>query len=101
MRALDLVVDGLADVVKQTRQLGDANVGADLGRHHGGEMSDFFGMVQHLLPVAGAEAQDSEVANALRVKALEAGLEDGRLTLPVDPLRDLLARVRAVRFSRR
>ena len=32
VRALDLVVDGLADVVQQAAHLGDLDVGADLGR---------------------------------------------------------------------
>ena len=46
-------------------------------------MSDFFGMVQHLLPVAGAEAQDSEVANDLRVKALQAATSNAAELLRV------------------
>ena len=32
VRAFDLVVDGLADVVQQAAGLGDLDVGADLGR---------------------------------------------------------------------
>src|SRR6266849_2067781 len=67
MRTLDLVVDGLADVVEQARHLGDANVGADLGRHHGGEISDLFRMIQHLLAVAGTETQDAEMTDDFRV----------------------------------
>src|SRR5216683_741002 len=89
MRALDLVVDGLADVVEQARQLGDANIGANLRRHHGGEIGDFFGMVQHLLSVAGTEAQDAEVTDDFRVKSLESDLQNRRLALLFDPLQDL------------
>src|SRR5690242_4531305 len=91
VRALDLVVDGLADVVEQPRQLGDSDVGADLGRHHRGEIADLLGMVQHLLPVAGAETQDAEVADDLRVQTLQAELQDRALPFLFDPLQDLLA----------
>ncbi len=89
--ALDLMVDCLADVVEQARQLGDADVGADLGRHHGGEIADLFRMVQHLLPVARAETQDAEMADDLRVQSLQAELQDRALPLLLDPLQDLLA----------
>src|SRR5213594_2014606 len=91
VRTLDLVVDGLADVVEQARQLGDADVGADLGRHHGGEVGDLFRVVEHLLAVAGAKTKDAEVADDLGVQPLKAELQDRRLPLLFDPLQDLLA----------
>src|SRR3989475_1739157 len=91
VRALDFVVDGLADVVQQTRELGDANVGADLGRHHGGEVGDLFGVVQHLLSVARSEAKDAEMADDLGMQTLEPELQYRRLPLLFDPLQDLLA----------
>ena len=67
------------------------DVGADLGRHHGGEISDLFRVVQHLLPVAGAKTKDAEVADDLGVKPLQADLQDRRLPFLFDPLQDLLA----------
>src|SRR5207245_914016 len=91
MRTLDLVVDGLADVVKQARQLCDADVGADLGRHHRREIGHLFGMVEHLLSVAGAETKDAEVTNDLRMQTLKTELQDRRLPLLFDPLQDLQA----------
>src|SRR5436305_11023529 len=48
-------------------------------------------MVEHLLPVAGAKSQDSEMADDLRVKTLEADFENRALALLLDPLQDLLA----------
>src|SRR4029077_12638773 len=43
------------------------------------------------LPVAGTEAQDAEVTDDFRVKALEPNFQDGRLALLFDPLQDLLS----------
>ena len=91
MRAFDLVVDGLADVVQQARELGDVHVGADLGRHHGREMGDLLRMVQHLLSVTRPEAQDAKMAHDLRVQSLQTELQDRRFALLFDPLQDLLA----------
>src|SRR2546423_14970682 len=48
-------------------------------------------MVEHLLPVAGAKSKDSEMADDLRVKTLEADFENRALALLLDPLQDLLA----------
>ena len=39
VRALDLVVDRLADVVQQAAGPGDLDVGPELGRDHGGEVA--------------------------------------------------------------
>src|SRR5260370_33319246 len=48
-------------------------------------------MVQHLLSVAGTEAQDAEVTDDFGVKALESNLQNSRLSLLFDPLQDLLS----------
>src|SRR5260370_39148263 len=93
MRSLELVVDGLADVVEQARQLGDANVGADLRRHHGGEIGHFFGMVPHLLAVVGTGAPDAAVTDDLTGKALGPNVYTRGLSLLSDPLQDLLSRL--------
>src|SRR5258706_4931291 len=89
VRPLDLMVDGLADVVQETRQLGDSNVCADLGRHHGGEIRDLVRGVEPLLPVAGAKPKDAEMADDLGMKSLQADLQDRGLSLLFDPLQDL------------
>src|ERR1700719_325798 len=77
--------------MEQARKLGDADVGADLRSHHGGEKGDLLGMVQHLLAVTGPETQNAEVAYDLRMQTLEADLENRSLPLLFDPLQDLLA----------
>ena len=56
MRALDLVVDGLADVVQQACALGQLDVRAQLRRHDARQMADLDGMAQHVLAIAGAIA---------------------------------------------
>src|SRR5438094_5434250 len=54
-------------------------------------MGDLFGVIEHLLAVAGAKPQDAQVADDLRVKTLQAELQDRPLPLLLDPLQDLLA----------
>ena len=51
MAALDLMVDGLADVVQQAGALGHLHVGAELGGHVAGEVGDLQRVAQHVLPV--------------------------------------------------
>src|SRR5258705_11308261 len=48
-------------------------------------------MVEHLLPVTGAEPQDAQVTDDLRVQTLEPYFEHRRLPLLFDPLQDLQA----------
>ena len=60
VRALDLVVDGLADVVEQAAHLGDLDVGADLGGDDRGEMAGLDDVVEHVLAVAGPELEPAE-----------------------------------------
>ena len=91
VRPLDLVVDRLADVVQEARQLGDPDVGPDLGRHYGRQVGDLFGVVEDLLSVGGAEAEDAEVSDHLRMKALEPDIEHGGLSFFLDPLGDFQA----------
>src|ERR1700682_2272381 len=46
-------------------------------------------MVPHLLPIAGAETQDAEMADDLWVESLQADLQDRSLSFFFDPLQDL------------
>jgi hypothetical protein len=52
VRALDLVVDRLADVVEQAAHLRDLDVGADLGGDDRGEAPGLDRVVEHVLAVA-------------------------------------------------
>ena len=57
MRALQIAIDRLADVVDERGAHGDLRVEAELPRHDAGEERDFLRVVQHVLPVAGAELE--------------------------------------------
>ena len=60
VRAVDLVVDGLADVVQQAGAAGDLGVGAELVGHDAGQVGDLDGVVEHVLAVARAELEAAE-----------------------------------------
>ena len=66
VRALDLVVDRLADVVEQAAHLGDLDVGADLGRDDRREAARLDDVVEHVLAVARAELEPAEELDDLR-----------------------------------
>src|SRR5450756_2034696 len=77
VRAVDLVVHGLADVVQQAGALGDLDVGAQLGGHDAGEMSHLDGVVEHVLAVAGAVLEAPEDSDELGRHAVHVGVEAG------------------------
>ena len=79
VRALDLVVDRLADVVQQAAHLGDLDVGADLGRDDRGEVARLDRVVEHVLAVARAVLEPAEQLDDLGGQARDAGLVGGRL----------------------
>ena len=60
VRALDLVVDGLAEVVQQTRHLGHLDVRAQLRRDHRRQAARLDGVSQDVLAVAGAELEPAQ-----------------------------------------
>ena len=57
MAAFGLVIGGLADVVQQPAAAGQPAVEPHFLGQHAGEKGDFDRMPQHVLAVAGAEAQ--------------------------------------------
>ena len=75
MGALDLMVDGLADIVQQTATLREHHVAAELRRHRAREMRDLDGVVEHILPIARAIAQAPEELHELRMQAMDARIE--------------------------
>ena len=79
VRAVDLVVDRLADVVQQAGALGDLDVGAELGGHDAGEVGDLDGVVQDVLAVARAELEAAEDLDELGRHAVDVGVEAGLL----------------------
>ena len=89
VRALDLVVDGLADVVEQAAGLRDLDVGADLGGDHRGQPRCLDDVVEHVLAVARPVLQPAEELDQLRRQARHAGLVGGRLAGLADDQVDL------------
>ena len=79
------MADGLADVVQQGRPLRRLDRSAELGRDHAGELRALDQVVEHVLAVAGAEAEPAEHLEQLAVDAVDAGLELGLLALLGDP----------------
>ena len=75
MRALDVVVNCLAQVVKQTGALGGHNVQAKLGSHHAAQIRDLEGMLKHVLTKRGTVAQSTKGLDYLGVQVVDAGIE--------------------------
>ena len=94
VRAVDLVVDGLADVVQQAGALGDLGVGAKFGGHDAGEMSDLDGVVEDVLAVARAVLEAPEDANELGRHAVHVGVEAGLFPGLLDGGLDLSLRLK-------
>ena len=70
VRALDLVRDGLADVVQQRGAARGLGRGAELVGHHRGEVGALDRVREHVLAVARAVLQAAEDADQLGVEAL-------------------------------
>jgi hypothetical protein len=58
--ALDLVGQGLADVVQHRAALHQARVQAQFAGHHAGDVRRLDQVLEHVLPVAGPVAQPSQ-----------------------------------------
>ena len=83
VRALDLVRDGLADVVQQRRAAGGLGGGAELVGHHRRQVRALDGVREHVLAVARAVLQAAQDLDQLGVEAADVGLE-GRLLAALD-----------------
>ena len=81
VRAVHLVVDGLADVVQEAPPAADVHVRAQLGRHRGGEEGDLQGVGELVLAVAVAELEAPHGADQLLGQPVHAGLVGGLLPL--------------------
>ncbi len=79
MRALDVVVNCLAQVVKQTGALGGHNVQAKLGSHHAAEIRDLEGVLKHVLTKRGTVAQGTKGLDDLGVQVVDASIEGSLL----------------------
>ncbi len=94
VRALELAVDRLADVVQQGATAHDVDVGADFARQQGADLGRLDGVHELVLAVAGAVLEPAEGADDLGVKAgavrLQHRLFAGLLELVLDVLARLL-----------
>src|SRR3954447_14235703 len=79
VRALDLVADGLADVVQQRRPAGGPRRRAELVGHHRGEVGALDRVREDVLAVARAVLQAAEDPDQLGVQALDVRIERGLL----------------------
>jgi hypothetical protein len=81
VRAAEVAIDGLADVVHERRARRDRGVEADLARHDAGEVGHFLRVVEHVLTVARAELQLAHQPHDFQVQVEQAELEGGGLAL--------------------
>ena len=88
VRALDLVVDGLAEVVQEAGALGGRLVEAKLGGHDAAEGGHLDGVREHVLAEGGAVAQGAQGLHELGVQVMDAGVEGGLLAGLADALGD-------------
>ena len=84
MGALHLMIDGLAQIVKQTGPLGSLHIGTQLGGHHAGNVGHLDGVLQNVLAIAGAVMETAQHLHQLGVEVADAALEHGALALGLD-----------------
>ena len=75
VRALDLVRDGLADVVQQRGAASGLGRRAELVRHHRGQVRALDRVREHVLAVRGAVLQPAERRHQIGVERLDLGVE--------------------------
>src|SRR3989441_6389851 len=101
VRTLDLVVDGLADVVEQSRALHRLRVVASLGCEHPRDVRHLDGVAEHVLSVRGAEMQPPEQLHEVRMQSADADLVHSGLRGLLHDLVDLGPRLRDHLFDAR
>ena len=79
MRALNVVIDGLAQVVQKTSALGGHNVQTKLGGHNAAQVGNLKRVLQHVLTKRGAVAQSAQSLDNLGVQVVDTGIEGGLL----------------------
>ena len=79
MWALNVVVNCLAQVVKQAGALGGHNVQAKLGSHHAAQIRDLEGVLKHVLTKRSTVAQGTKGLDDLGVQVVNAGIEGSLL----------------------
>ena len=75
MAALDFMVDGLPEVMKETRTLCRNGIKAKLGRHDSGQVRNFQRVVKHVLAIRGTVTQTSKRTHELGMQIMDSGIE--------------------------
>ncbi len=88
VRTLDLVVDGLAEVVKKTSALRGSLVEAELRGHDRTESGNLNRVGKNVLAEGGAVAQRAKGLDKLGMQVVDAGVECGLLAGLTDALVD-------------
>jgi hypothetical protein len=84
VRALQVPVDGLANVVQECCPRGDVAVEPELLRHDARKKRDFLRMTEDILPVARTELQPPHQAQHFGMQVVQPELECGRFPLLAD-----------------
>ena len=84
VRPLDLLVNGLAEIMQQRRRFTDVHIGAQLMRDGAREYGYFNGMRQHVLPVTCAEMQPPQQFKQFGLQSVHAGIQRRPLALFAD-----------------
>ena len=87
--ALDLVGEGLADVVQHRAAPQQQRVHLELAGHHARDVGRLDQVPEHVLPVGGAVPEPAQQVDQLRVHVGDAELDQGVLTGPPAQLLDL------------
>src|SRR5213075_836694 len=76
VRAVVLVGEDFADVVQERAALGETDVELQLGGHHAGEVGDFLGVLEDVLPVRRAVLHASDQLHQLGMHATDSDVID-------------------------
>ena len=76
MAALYLVGQGLANIMQQTGTPCQGGVQSQLGRHAARQLRHLYGVLQHILAVAGAVAHPAQQLHQLGMQVVYAGLNN-------------------------
>lgn len=77
MGTLDIMVDGLSEVMKQTGTLGGHDVDTKLGGHDSAQLGNLERMLQDVLPEGGTIAQSAQGSDDLRMQVMDPRIEGG------------------------
>ena len=84
MRAVELMVKRLADIVQKACPAGDLDIRADFGSHEPRNIGNLQGVVEHILAVACTVLELAEELHELRMHAVDARVYYGALACLLD-----------------